>query len=94
MIPPYAPGTFQLTTLRKGVWVFNNGLYLTLLLKHRSRLVIFDMPDRTPSADPDTRLINATDQILGGTNLRRVNMIYAHAHFDDIGGVRAIFNNV
>lgn len=94
-VPSVPPGTFVLSVLRKGVWVYNDGLYLTLIMKVGTHLALVDFPDSPNTNKPDgsgTRLSDATEQVLGGTIPTKIDMIYSHAHLDHIGTAVKFYN--
>ncbi|CDF33079.1 unnamed protein product [Chondrus crispus] len=87
-VPALAPGTYNLTNIRPGVYVYDDGTYLTLILFRASRLALVDFPDSPGSNLPNasqTLLTTATEEVLAGRMPSRVDMIYSHAHFDHIG---------
>lgn len=95
VLEPVLPGTFLLTTLRKGAWVYNDGTYLTLLFKEGRNVAFVDFPDSLGSNKPDgsmTRLTDAAEQILNGTVPKKIHLVYSHAHYDHIGGATRFFN--
>ena len=87
-VPGLAPGTYTLTNIRPGVYVYDDGAYLTLILFRASRLALVDFPDSPGSNLPNasrTLLTTATEEVLAGRAPSRVDMIYSHSHFDHIG---------
>lgn len=76
-----APGSYNLTKLRTGVWVFYDGTHQAMILKMDRRLAVVDFPDGSVPA-----LLAATEEILDGTFPKRVDMVYSHSHYDHIGG--------
>lgn len=76
-----APGSYNLTKLRTGVWVFYDGSYQAMILKMGRRLAVVDFPEGSVAA-----LANATEEILDGTIPWRIDMVYSHSHYDHIGG--------
>lgn len=95
VVPAFPPGKFELQPLRKGVWVYNDGAYFSLILKMGERLALLDIPDSAASNKPDgsmTRLTDAAEQILNGTIPKRIDIVYSHAHFDHIGGSTRFYN--
>lgn len=89
-ILPVPFGTFQLTKLRSGVWMYNDGTYLSLIANVGKHLVMIDFPDSLNSRKQDgsmTRLTDAAEQVLDGTTPKRIDLIYSHAHFDHIASV-------
>lgn len=89
LLPPVPAGTFDLQPLRTGVWVYNDGLYRTLLLRAGTRLGVIDIPDSAQSNKPDgskTRLTDAAEKVMNGTAPDRIDIVYSHAHLDHIGG--------
>lgn len=86
---PLPPATFNLTALRPGVHLYDDGAYLTLILFHARHLALVDFPDSPGSNLPNgtaTLLSAAVDRVLAGAAPRRVDMIYSHEHFDHVGG--------
>ena len=93
--PPLPPGTFKLSKLRPGVFLYDDGVYLTLIIFRVSRLALVDFPDSAGSNTPNgtmTLLTTATEQVLNGATPSRIDMIYSHAHFDHIGAGTRYFN--
>lgn len=87
LLPLVAPGTYNLTELRTGVWTYFDGVHQSAILKVDRRLAVIDFPE----ASFDT-LVAATKEILNGTVPSRVDMVYSHAHFDHIGAAEPYFN--
>lgn len=95
VLPVVEPGTFMLTEVRTGAFVYNDGGLLSLIILSRRRLILIDFPD-SPNSNTETgsgtRLTDAIDQVLGTTVPFRIDMIYSHAHLDHIGGALRVFN--
>lgn len=88
MVKILPPGTFELIKLRTGVWAYEDGTFLSIILKMGSRLAMLDIPDADGSDKPDgsmTRLTDAAETILNGIIPQRIDIAYSHAHFDHIG---------
>lgn len=88
---PFEPGTFDLKLLRKGVWVYNDGTYNTLMLKVAGHLTLFDFPDAALSTVTESPITNAITTLLNGTVPNRIDMVYSHAHLDHIGSSGLVF---
>lgn len=90
MIPDRAP--VEVRPLREGVWLYRDFGVMSLILRHKARLVLLDLPDsESGSNKPDgsrTRLTDASLAILNGTVPRRIDLVYSHIHFDHIGASR------
>lgn len=87
------PATYNLTSLRRGVFLYDDGAYLTLILARADRLAIVDFPDSAGSNPPNgtgTLLTTAIDEVLAGRTPARVDMVYSHEHFDHIGGATRV----
>lgn len=94
IVPVVAPGTFKLSLLRKSVWLYNDGVYLALIIFQKGRLVMVDIPDSAGSNKPDgslTRLTDAAEQVMSGNTPKKIEIIYSHEHFDHIGGTKKFF---
>lgn len=87
LLPFVAPGTYNLTELRTGVWTYFDGAHQSAILKIDRRLAVIDFPEATYDA-----LVTATREILNGTVPRRVDMVYSHAHFDHIGAAKRYYD--
>lgn len=92
-IQPVPFGEYRLTQLRSGVWMYNDGTYLTLLLRKGTHLVMIDFPDSDNSNKPNgskTRLTDAAEEVLEGVIPSKVDLVYSHAHFDHIAAVSLV----
>lgn len=93
-LEPQAPGDFLLLKLRRYVWLYGDGAYLSLIILKDRRLVLIDFPDSAGSntdTGSGTLLTDAIDQVLVETIPNRIDMVYSHAHFDHIGGAARVF---
>lgn len=87
-IRPFPPSTFELVPLRKGVWAYQDGIYISLILKQDDRLVMVDIAESFNSNKPNgsqTLYTDAAEKVLNGTVPRRIDIIYSHGHLDHIG---------
>lgn len=94
LIPPILHGPFRLTLQRPGVWTYEDGAYVSLILYRKGRLALVDFPDSPNSNTPTgsmTRLTDATMQILNGSIPHRIDMVYSHDHYDHIGAATRFF---
>lgn len=94
LVVPPAPGTYRLTELRKGVFSYEDGAYISLILKQNRNVAIIDFPDSANSFLPNGTylLIEALKEVLGDTTIGRMNFVYSHSHFDHIGGAQRVFD--
>lgn len=87
VVPP-TPDPFELKRLRQGVWQYNDGTYLTLILRNGSRLAMIDVPASPESNKEDgskTKLTDAAEQVMNGTAPKHIDIVYSHEHYDHIG---------
>ncbi|PXF46837.1 hypothetical protein BWQ96_03366 [Gracilariopsis chorda] len=94
LIPQISPGPFRLTLLRSGVWSYEDGAYVSLILYRKGRLALLDFPDSPNSNTPTgsmTRLTDAAMQVLNGSIPHRIDMVYSHDHYDHIGAATRFF---
>lgn len=91
---PAIQGNFRLTPLRKGVWAYDDGAYLSLILRQGRSLAFIDFPDSVGSNKEDgskTRLTDAAELVLKGTVPKMVYFVYSHDHYDHIGGATRVY---
>lgn len=77
------------------MFLYNDGVVLSLIATSGTKLAIIDFPDSVASniaTGSGTLLTDAIEQVLNGTIPRRIDMIYSHAHLDHIGGSLRVFN--
>lgn len=92
---PLRFGTFSLTPVRPGVFVYFDGSYNSLILRAGSHLAMLDVVNTTFSFKPDgsrTRTTDAAELVLNGTIPTKIDIVYSHAHFDHVGGATRFFN--
>lgn len=83
------PGEFRLSQLRKGVFLYDDSFYTSLILRMGRRLALLDIPESISLDGPDgnrTAFASAAEQVLNGTIPKRIDIVYSHGHFDHIGG--------
>lgn len=80
------PVGYNLIPLREGIYSFDDGAYLSLIIYRGVRLVLTDFPDYTSAVHPDgsTKLISAIAEAVAGGVVKYVDMIYSHRHRDHI----------
>ncbi|CAN8076889.1 unnamed protein product [Agarophyton chilense] len=94
-VPSTAPGTFILKKLRPGVWAYDNTAYNALMLYRARHLVLIDFPDSGNSNTPNgtgTLLTDAILDIVGNNQLRLIDLVYSHDHFDHIGAAKRVYD--
>lgn len=84
-----SPGSFLITKLRRGAWLFYDGTHQAMILKTGPNLVVVDFPDASPM-----QLIEATEKLLRGTVPETIDMVYSHSHYDHIGGATRFYNHM
>lgn len=85
---------YKLQKLRKGVWAIIDIAYVSMIIRWKDRVVLLDAPDSSAGLNkPDgsrTRLTDIIETVLNGTTLRKLDIVYTHAHYDHIGAARRI----
>lgn len=73
--------------------MYNDGTYLSLLLRSDTHLVMVDFPDSDNSNKPDgskTRLTDAAELVLNGKVPTDISFVYSHAHYDHISSISLV----
>lgn len=100
VIEPSLNTTLDLTTVRRSVWVIRDGWTRSLIVYHARarRLIVVDAPSSPYSHDPVKGLLKqaiALNIIVSNEqarlNLRRVDLVYGHRHFDHIGSMPKVY---
>lgn len=85
----------EVRKLRKGVWLFRDMAYNSLIVRHERHLVVIDMPDAGTGVNkPDgsrTRLTDAVLTVMTDKNPKRIDMVYSHSHYDHIGAATRFY---
>lgn len=98
VIPPLPLDSFVMREIRRGVYSFWDGNFLSLVIFESSKghLIIIDAPRGTSSftSDGTFKLNSAIAEVLGSCHPSRISMVYGHRHFDHIGGAPFVLRNL
>lgn len=86
-VPP--PGSYLITKLRRGAWMYYDGTHQVMILKTGPNLAVVDFPESSPM-----QLMEAVDKLLRGAIPETIDMVYSHSHFDHIGGSKLFYNYI
>lgn len=93
---PFEVSEFTLTEVRKGVYSFRDGGYISMIILENNRLVVVDFPHNFLESLPngELKLNVALNQLLTGRTICRMDVIYSHADADHFGNAAKVIANL